>query len=1216
MRCPNPICREIFEVREDAATPPNPPETYRLEGEPSPAPTPKEPRKPAKSGSISDVVPLLEALSSDEPTKAQTDGQTSPENGSSDSRAPSQRVASWQDEPPAPRVASWRDEPPSRRADDSSDDKGTGPDGNLHPDDRKLASANPGSSSDDSGALIEEPTQSASAADYVPHDGQPNQRELDSLETMTQPRSRKALILSLVMVAGVIVIVGGVTIAFIKTFVDAETKARTAAEKSLTQERFSQAAKEFSDLISTFSSSSQKERYQFLYELSKLGEEVNGLQPDPDNTLSQLNLFVEAHRDDPLLKDHRKLIASFYCKMAENLGEFATTNKDDKPLESARIALNKSKDFSSDPAQVKSIAEKLDQQAVSIVLDQKRLHVIDELNKVIAAGPTVDRLKVVRVQIHRDNLDSDSEIGTLLRQAETVLRAGIRYVEANEAPARPVADPIEPSLLVMPFTSKSPQPKEGAKRVVLALDRGVLYALDQATGKDLWALRVGIDTTALPVRLPATGLSPERFLVLSADRNTLMALTAQDGSVAWRHTLSAPCLGRPAVDSAALRAYVPTYDGRVNEIELSRGVLLGYFELHQRLSLGAVLQDATDCLFVPGDSDSVFILDVARTQEPGKPPRKRSCIGILSTGHPSGSLRSEPLVLERVDLRHVPAPGTPAPGYLVLCQTDGYEKMRLRVFGLPLDSSDEQTVADKPIGGWSWFEPCHDPEKLAFVTDTGLVGLFGINQLGNDDEAVFALNREPIRLGSSDSHLVRGQVVHVQANDFWIVAGGRLQRYHFDLFGREKQLVRSPLWPEEGVSTGAPIHAGQMDENNSVLVTVSRDLSRQITLATAVDARNGKMLWQKQLGVESQGDPVTLGTASLIVDRSGAILMIDDRPLPQIGPGWRLSEKLLAEPLEGMIPGTMQLVADGPTTLHQLAVLSRGNKRQLIVRTIRSGVPGQQPTVELSSSEIASLPQGSAAVVNGALIMPLAEGSLHQFKLPLGVGQDRGGPDWRSPQADDDARGHVVSLGGDEFLCTDGSRKLKRWTWPAAGNYKPKPLREMPARIVTAPLVQLPASEKETGRVWVADAQDNLTLLNGTSLATEKAWKLPGRITAGLFVRAELILAVVDRKKLVCIDPTKDDLLWQHEMKNDEIVGEPCLVDGMLILASPKGRFVGLDPRTGQQRGPSHTLNASAAPTGTPVAAGPGGALVPLTDGTVFFLSPQLLLSQQAAVRP
>ena len=92
----------------------------------------------------------------------------------------------------------------------------------------------------------------------------------------------------------------------------------------------------------------------------------------------------------------------------------------------------------------------------------------------------------------------------------------------------------------------------------------------------------------------------------------------------------------------------------------------------------------------------------------------------------------------------------------------------------------------------------------------------------------------------------------------------------------------------------------------------------------------------------------------------------------------------------------------------------------------------------------------------------------------------------------------------------------------------------------------------------------------------------------------------------------QDGLRWQFEMPDAEIVGQPCLIGDLLVVASQKGSFVGLDPARGVPRGPTYVLNASAAPTGTPVAAGPEMALVPLTDGTVFFLSLQLLQDKQA----
>jgi outer membrane protein assembly factor BamB len=1228
MRCPNPICREVFEVRADQTPPEPPPEIYPFESPKKPASTPPPgPRKTGKTASISDVVPLLDASVTQPPPAPATDPKTDKDQAGTTSPAPPPKVASWQEEPPAQRIASWREEPPVKRSGELPAAPGRSDSGDrlpsASPPPKQVTRQDPSRPSSET-----KPPEKAPAADFVPPDAEPTQRELDSLETVTPPRSRKALWLSFAMVGCVVLIAGGVVTVFFNEFVNAERKLREQAFKDLQEGRWSSAKVDFKNLVEKFPKSEHSHEYEFLLDLCTIGDDAtSSLQSAPLEVADRLRNFVTQKTKDPLFKENRKYVASLFVALAqkfieptENLTEVASLDQGTNSLKEARKLLKEAQELGADAGQVKEVAAKLEAQEQQIALRIRRQKTVDLVKTVIKDGPTPDSIRRARDYVRREGFGGDQEIGQWLTQAETMLRLEIRYVEVNEPAAASHSEKIEPGLLVTPLLAGSPPAKGAVKRVVLALDRGVLYALDEASGKDLWAVRVGIDTTALPVRLPKTPLSPERFLVLSADRNTLMALAAEDGSVAWRRTLASPCLGRPAVDAASQRAYVPTYNGRVNEIELNGGVLLGYYDLEklkEHLSLGAVLQDSTDCLFVPGDSENVYVFDTARTQDPGKPARKKACVAIIPTGHPSGSLRSEPLVLQRVNPRQQPALGTPAPGYLVLCQTDGFEQMKLRVFNLPPESGEGQTIQDKQIGGWSWFEPCHDSEKLAFVTDAGYVGIFGINQPGNEDEAVFPLNREPIRLGSNDSHLVRGQVVHAQDNDFWIVAGGRLQRYYFDVFARGPQMRQSPVWPSDGVATGSPIHTGQMDEANSILVTVTRDLARQVTLATAVDSNKGKVLWQRQLGIESQGDPVALGNATLLVDRSGAILLLDGASHrgPTAG-GWQISDSLLAVPIEGLVPGSMQILPDGTGAVHQVAVVTQASNQgnKLVVRTIKAAAEGQKPTVQESSIDLISLPQGSGAIVNGTLVLPLADESLHQFKLPLEPGGNRGGPTWRSRQADDDARGHVVSLQGDDFLFTDGSRGLTRCTWPAMQNWKSQPVKELPVRIVTAPLVQ-PGSEKSPSRIWVAQAQGAVTVLNGATLATEKSWQLPGKVTAGPFARGSQVFTIVDRKKLVCLDPAKSAIAWQYEMPGNDIVGEPGLVDGMLIVASPKGRFVGLDPANGLPRGPGYVLTASAAPSGSPALSGADRALVPLTDGTVFFLLPNLLLDQQAAAK-
>src|SRR5207248_2129182 len=100
----------------------------------------------------------------------------------------------------------------------------------------------------------------------------------------------------------------------------------------------------------------------------------------------------------------------------------------------------------------------------------------------------------------------------------------------------------EPSILFAPRLGDIRGGGRPDGKIVLALARGVLYALDQGTGRVRWAQRVGIDTASLPVRVPATASSKERILVLSSDTVTLTALDT-DGEVQWRYRLSQPCLG-------------------------------------------------------------------------------------------------------------------------------------------------------------------------------------------------------------------------------------------------------------------------------------------------------------------------------------------------------------------------------------------------------------------------------------------------------------------------------------------------------------------------------------------------------------------------------------------------------------------------------------------------------------------------------------------------
>jgi hypothetical protein len=234
--------------------------------------------------------------------------------------------------------------------------------------------------------------------------------------------------------------------------------------------------------------------------------------------------------------------------------------------------------------------------------------------------------------------------------------------------------------------------------------------------------------------------------------------------------------------------------------------------------------------------------------------------------------------------------------------------------------------------------------------------------------------------------------------------------------------------------------------------------------------------------------------------------------------------------------------------------------------------------------------------------------------LPLAAGETLAAPDWRASRVNTDTRGHIVWLGGDDYLMTNGHRGLTRyrfedtlWRSFPEGRDARKPSVELRERIASAPVL-LPAADG-TLRVCVADVTGTLHLFEGDEFKEVRRWELHGRVKAGPVVRQGKVGCVIDRGRgsaehrpvLVWIDPAKDAPLWEHKSAG-EVVGQPQLIEGLLVVADLSGNFVALDPATGEARGRGYTLKASVVPTASPVPFGPGRAFAPLSDGTVLLL--------------
>jgi outer membrane protein assembly factor BamB len=978
----------------------------------------------------------------------------------------------------------------------------------------------------------------------------------------------------------------------------AEENRFAKARQEYDSHNFVESAKQFRALEKDYPSSNRLAEYRFFAAMSEVRQPAY-TQVSLAQTRSgyeKFHHFLERHRSNELLKKSPEDVRDTLYKFVAQLTEWAEQKPNPDLVATARQALEKARQYADgkDKPKDHELAVRLDAVVGRLQTEERRQRLLRQLRELVRK-PSGDAYQQARDLIRtaagdHPELANDGDVLNRLDQLVEAHRKKVGYRPVERTPAfRAPAEDTEPSLLVAP-----PVGGQGLKRwprqsPVLALARGVLYALRPSNGAVLWATRVGIDTTALPVRLPAGAATPELILVASSDARMLSALAAGDGRALWHHRLSGPCLGRPTVvwegreHRRARRIFVAADDGRVDEIDPATGRLTGYYPLGQPVNHGGVYDEDSGLLYLAADSSCVFVLN----------PAHHTCERILYTGHPSGTLRGDPVIVRGPDAR-----------YLLLCLADGFEATELRLFPLPITRPDAASLRlNLRVPGWSWFAPRQDTEKLALATDMGAVGVFGIRQPGDRDPLLYPMLGKELRLsgarGTGGTPAARAQVVYLDGSNLWVLAHGELHRLRLGL-GPDGWKI-TELW-NNPVALGAPLHAGQVDPAHKLLFFAAQPGAAQTCLASAVrmeaEADDGDQVpWATLLGMVGQGDPVVLNDTVLIQDPRGGLFRFDSGKYKDTDVAWHIHERLAARPLVDEGSRAVHLVA---VPGGALALVGTGKEapERLVIRRLDAATGKVTDEACPLTAPLAGTP-GTWA---DHLVLPLGSGVL--VRKDLGGADPLAGLDWRAEQADENAPGHVVRLSATDFLVTDGSRGLVRMSWPKNGDCRKTGSTELAARIVAAPLVRFTGPNEF--RVYVADADNQLTLLRGdlTSDRLEVVRRLPldGTITAGPFDLGKGVGCTLDRRRLVLVDPAENKPLWSYNA-DAPLVGRPALVGGLLIVADSEGRFVGLDPAGGEPRGKGYRLRANVAPACTPVAFGADRLFAPLTDGTVLLLS-------------
>jgi hypothetical protein len=1028
--------------------------------------------------------------------------------------------------------------------------------------------------------------------------------------------------------------------------VKSENHRAAEARKAYDEGFYAEAESRYRALLKDFPDSGQVDDYAFMADLCKVRKAPFEINPNPKTSLEDLGAFLDKYAKHPLMQEHLRDVGETYMKIVREL-VFAKLGESSHPdpamAEVLRLVLTTLALFEGElergvlGPQRTEIAQKVAEFRVAVAKEEQRRKDLDLLAQL---KPTIDGIRDCERLMRERRLVDDTDARTILEELYRKHRDTVQWTQVavplDEGVRKEDRDRV---LLVDSKLDGNPPALARQEGVVLALVRGVLYGLRQADGAVQWAMRVGIDTTQLPVHIPPVGGSPELILVTSADTYTLTALDPS-GREVWRYRLSAPSLGRPVIPEDPAnpnlknRAFISTFDGQIHEIELAKGQLLGRYTLGEgvKLSAGGVHMPRTNVIYFPADEFCFFAIDV----------EKHTCESILYTKHRSGALRGEPIIsswTERVNNENVPN------GYLFLGLTEDLNSMRLDAYPLPIENGRAGPLAMNPTPrarGWAWFPWHRDFEKLIQLTDDGMLALLGVKQKRNEDNPLFPLlapdpkqkgfggvDVAPL-LGLKPEDKVRGRalVVHMDEPDyFWVLAHGRLRRLQLLLTMKQGPTVR-PAWKETR-DLGAPLHVAQYFEYpfdqvgkpSPTLLLVTEPLTREMCMATAVDAETGNIRWQRQLGLVCRGEPLVREQNVLALDQGGGLFAFDVERFKGIQDEWPVGGRSVAQAIDdGETPPILVAGPDRKTAYEFAIPKTRpGTNSTLIVRRYQDQggpVPLVQPRQRQLNDRLALA--GNPAVSSAGILVPLSDGTILRFGLDGAfVGE---GPSWKVDRDDPGTQAHVVWLNGEEFLATDGIRSINRWRWKAgAPTYfqVPAPVNRdeatirMPANIVGEPL---PLEGKGPGEVGalVACEDRTLYLIEGKKaealkpglqgLAITATWNARGKITAAPFFVRDFAAVIADRNRLLLFAPGKADPLWEYKSEGEAIVGQPQIVEDVLIVADQSGRYVGLDPVSGKPRGKGYKLQASAGPAASPVAFGPGQAFAPLTDGTILLL--------------
>ncbi len=957
-------------------------------------------------------------------------------------------------------------------------------------------------------ARVEIPPAEEEPAFDIPGDEPADEPPPTPEPELPQPRRRSLLIIGILLAVLAIGASVGVWRWTSMHGAHEEEMAR-AAEKSLREQEFLAASQNYQQLVRTFPASPRLGEYRFLAELSDVRADVE--QPrdaieDLYASLKRVETFVSGHQETPILEQHHADVWTMFHHLAETLAGRAEEKNELEPMMVARHAWAQAQKFKAPPGKdVAKLSERFQARAAEVTrlaaLRAERVQFLTQLADWIGEPRLEHLLDAKKISVERDYAQ-DVEVQSKLAELQKSYRDSLHFVRAPSEKHVLAVDPF-PSLAWTPAVGAT-TPIPEASGTVLALARGVLYAFDPAQGNLRWVCRLGIDTVRLPVRVPADDLAPARYLALSSDLQAVLALDEMTGELLWSQALAGVCLGPPVHAGRSL--LVPTWAGRIDEIDVAAGVLRGSYPIDQPLPLGGVRLGTTSRVFFAGQRECVYEIDVAQ----------RQCVAVHYTGHADGAWLAPPIPFAH-----------PARPQETLLLTTGRD-LKVQAISLADLKALEPAAA---LPGVNAFPPWIDAGRVILANDEGRVGVWGRQLPGTLDALFYPILKAPHALGGKFRQSTF--IAHVDEDRLWILAAGKLHALRLDVIAQTLTPVGKQI-----ANLGSPLHEGQMIRANGkrFLFLALQDDGGDCRLA-AIDADSGEIHWQRRLGLTPAGDGVALSDRVVIPEaRRVQVLRTDvTKPwtfLDDVGVPldeerqhlWIRRGDDVVHIAAGKTQVTLQTGAEKPRTVElpaeRLGAVVTGPG--LVLVPLRSGQvlaipwdgePGPPVALRSAGAEgalrLASISADRFAVSDGKMVQLVQGANLEKVGSAAVAGE-------LLALADESARVIVVDAANIATLL-EGDRLLRKRSWPLGGKLQGQPFRlpggfgcvvdrkrlvafdaekpgvrweyAMPGEVVGTPLVvgQAVIVADEAGQVLALDSATGMPLAPGISFRANVA---------------------------------------------------------------------------------------------------------------------------------